>query len=165
MPQDGVPKKLTLGTQRAREVMEHVSLMQFARVRLRETVAMPAAAAFGGLPLQRTRLWGPQNDRVLLQARNPYRLLKSNANRSKVPANGTSQYCSLCDAKQISKVDLRYWQSRLGLSRLMIGALASVSAVCPVGSRYRRYALGAAHGSVRVWRLLHGLAFQASPPS
>ena len=64
-----MPKKLTLGFQRAKEVMERVSLMQFARVRLRETDKLPAAQAFGGLPLQRTRIWGPQNDRILLQAR------------------------------------------------------------------------------------------------
>ena len=69
MLQDGVPKKLTLGGQKAREVMERVSLMQFARVRLRETEKLPPAQAFGGLPLQRTRVWGPQNDRVLLQVR------------------------------------------------------------------------------------------------
>lgn len=46
-----------------------MSLMQFARVRLRETDKLPAAQAFGGLPLQRTRIWGPQNDRILLQVR------------------------------------------------------------------------------------------------
>ena len=64
-----MPKQLTLLGQRARDVMERVSLMQFARVRLRETASLPPALAFGGLPLQKTRIWGPINDRILLQVR------------------------------------------------------------------------------------------------
>ena len=65
--QDGVPKQLTLHGQKARDVMERVSLMQFARVKLRETAALPPHLAFGSLTLQKTSIWGPVNDRILLQ--------------------------------------------------------------------------------------------------
>lgn len=69
--QDGVPKQLTLHGQKARDVMERVSLMQFARVKLRETAAVPPLLAFGSLTLQKTRIWGPVNDRVLLEVLSP----------------------------------------------------------------------------------------------
>ena len=65
-----MPKQLTLGNQKPRDVMERVSLMQFGRVRLRETAAVPPQQAFGSLPLQRTRVWGPHHDRILLQVSN-----------------------------------------------------------------------------------------------
>ena len=49
--------------------MERLSLMQFARVRLRETAAQPAEEALGRLPLAKTRAWRPDHDRALLMVR------------------------------------------------------------------------------------------------
>ena len=67
--QDGIPRQLTLVGQRPREAMERLSLMQFARVRLRETAAQPAEEALGRLPLAKTRVWKPDHDRALLMVR------------------------------------------------------------------------------------------------
>lgn len=67
--QDGIPRQLTLVGQKPREAMERLSLMQFARVRLRETASQPAEEALGRLPLAKTRVWRPDHDRALLMVR------------------------------------------------------------------------------------------------
>ena len=64
--QDGIPRQLTLVGQKPREAMERLSLMQFARVRLRETTVQSAEEALGRLPLAKTRVWKPDHDRALL---------------------------------------------------------------------------------------------------
>ena len=65
--QDGIPRQLTLVGQKPREAMERLSLMQFARVRLHETAALPAEEALGRLPLAKTRVWRPEHDRALIR--------------------------------------------------------------------------------------------------